>query len=146
MSELSTKVFSLFHGKNEELIPVLQKVQEELGFLSEESMREIAGFVKVPLSRVYGVATFYSQFRLKPKGKTHITVCRGTACHVRGSGKILESFENKLGIINGEVTSDMMYSLETIACIGACGIAPCITVNDKVHAKMTPISGKQILP
>ena len=131
-------VFSLFHGKNEELIPVLQKVQEEIGFLSEESMREIAGFTKVPLSRVYGVATFYAQFRFKPKGENHVMLCRGTACHVKGASRILYEIEKHLKIKEGETSSDQKYSLESVACIGACSLAPCVMVNNKVEANLSP--------
>ena len=145
MNKQPDKLFAPFAGKPEELIPVLQAVQGEYGYLSDESMEEIARFTGVPASRVYGVATFYSQFRFTPVGENHICVCRGTACHVRGSGKILESIEGLLGISNGEVTDDLKYSIDTLACIGACGIAPCVVVNDKVNAKMTPNNVKEIL-
>ena len=145
MNKQPDKLFAPFAGKPEELIPVLQAVQGEYGYLSDESMEEIARFTGVPASRVYGVATFYSQFRFTPVGENHICVCRGTACHVRGSGKILESIEGLLGISNGEVTDDLKYSIDTLACIGACGIAPCVVVNDKVNAKMTPNKVREIL-
>ena len=145
MNKQPDKLFAPFAGKPEELIPVLQAVQVEYGYLSDESMEEIARFTGVPASRVYGVATFYSQFRFTPVGENHICVCRGTACHVRGSGKILESIEGLLGISNGEVTDDLKYSIDTLACIGACGIAPCVVVNDKVNAKMTPNKVREIL-
>lgn len=144
MNKELVEVFSLFDGKEEELIPMLQKVQDIVGFLSEEMMLEIAKFTKVPESKVFGVASFYSQFRFNPVGKTNITVCRGTACHVRGSGRILDNIEKTLGISEGEVTDDMKYSIETVACIGACGIAPCIMINKKVHAKMTPKKSNEI--
>lgn len=138
MSDLLTRIFSLFQGKNEELIPLLQKVQEEEGFLSEESMREIARFTKVPLSRVYGVATFYAQFRFKPKGRNHVMLCRGTACHVKGAGRIMEEIERHLNIREGETSDDQRYSLESVACIGACSLAPCVMVNNKVEANLSP--------
>jgi len=138
-------IFSSFSGRVDELIPVLQAVQNEYGYLSEESMVAIARFTRVPESKVYGVATFYAQFRFTPIGKTHISVCRGTACHVRGSSKILENIENALGIQSGDVTEDLKYSLETLACIGACGIAPCVMVNNKVNAKMTPQKVRDII-
>lgn len=138
-------IFSSFSGRADELIPVLQAVQNEYGYLSEESMVEIARFTKVPKSKVYGVATFYAQFRFTQIGKTHISVCRGTACHVRGSGRILENIENSLGIKSGEVTGDLKYSVETLACIGACGIAPCVMVNKKVNAKMSPQKVRDII-
>ncbi len=145
MNKQLDEIFAPFAGKPEELIPVLQAVQGEYGYLSDETMGEIARFTGVPGSRVYGVATFYSQFRFTPVGETHICVCRGTACHVRGSGKILENIEGLLGIKNGEVTDDLKYSIDTLACIGACGIAPCVIVNDKVNAKMTPNKVREIL-
>jgi NADH-quinone oxidoreductase subunit E len=131
-------VFSSFEGKQDELIPVLQKVQEELGYLPEEALRGIARFTGAPESAVYAVATFYAQFRFTPIGKTHIMVCRGTACHVRGATRILEALENQLGIKEGETTEDLAYSLETVACIGACGLSPCLMANKKVAAKLTP--------
>ena len=131
-------VFGSFEGKEDELIPILQKVQEELGYLPEEAMLEVAKFTRVPESRVYAVATFYAQFRFTPIGKTHVMVCRGTACHVRGAPRILEAVEKHLGIKEGQTTPDREYSLETVACIGACGLSPCVTINKQVEAKMTP--------
>lgn len=138
MSKSLGNIFSLFHGKKEELIPLLQKVQEEFGFLSEESMREIARFARVPLSRVYGVATFYAQFRFKPKGENHVMLCRGTACHVKGAARILDEIEKHLMIKEGETSDDKKYSLESVACIGACSLAPCVMVNNKVEANLSP--------
>lgn len=138
MSDKLKDIFSSFHGRKEELIPLLQKVQEEHGFLSEESMREIARFAKVPLSRVYGVATFYAQFRFKPKGENHVMLCRGTACHVKGAARILDEIEKHLKIKEGETSEDKLYSLESVACIGACSLAPCVMVNNKVEANLSP--------
>lgn len=132
------EVFSSYQGKEDELIPILQDVQERFGYLSEEAMMEVARFTRVPESRVYAVATFYAQFRFTPIGRRHVTVCRGTACHVRGAPGILEAIEKQLGIKEGETTEDLEYSLETVACIGACGLSPCIMTNKKVEAKMTP--------
>lgn len=131
-------VYSSFEGKREELIPILQRIQKEYGHLSEEHMYEIAIFTGVPESRVYAVASFYAQFRFTPIGKYHIVVCRGTSCYVRGATRILEEIEKHLGIKEGGITPDMEYSLETVACIGACGLSPCIMINKKVKAKMTP--------
>jgi len=131
-------VLTSFEGKRDELIPILQRVQEELGYLPENAMFEIARFARVPESAVYAVATFYAQFRFAPIGKNHIMVCRGTACHVRGAPRILEKLQKQLGIEEGETTEDREYSLETVACIGACGLSPCITINKQVEAKMTP--------
>jgi len=132
------EVFSSFQGQRDELIPILQRVQEKAGYLPENALYEIARFARVPESAVYAVATFYAQFRFTPIGKTHVMVCRGTACHVRGATRILEAIENQLGIKEGETTEDLEYSLETVACIGACGLSPCIMANKKVEAKLTP--------
>ena len=131
-------VLSSFEGKQEELIPILQRVQEEFGYLPQNAMFDIARFARVPESAVYAVATFYAQFRFTPIGKTHIMVCRGTACHVRGATRILEALENQLGIKEGETTEDLEYTLDSVACIGACGLSPCIMANKKVEAKLTP--------
>ena len=127
-----------FKGEENELIPILQQVQGEIGFLPEEAMVDIAEFIGVPKSRVYAVATFYAQFRFTPIGRKHIMMCRGTSCHVRGAPRIREEVEKQLGIREGETTPDLEYSLETVACIGCCGLSPCIMVNNKVYAKMTP--------
>ncbi|MBU0489910.1 MAG: NADH-quinone oxidoreductase subunit NuoE [Bacteroidetes bacterium] len=138
MQECLDKVFKNYKGNVEELIPLLQNVQEESGFLSDCAMSEIAKFLRVPKSKVYGVATFYAQFRFKPKGRNHIMLCRGTACHVKGAPRILEEIEKNLEIKEGETSADLEYSIESVACIGACSLAPCITVNEKVHADLTP--------
>ncbi|OFX56792.1 MAG: NADH dehydrogenase [Bacteroidetes bacterium GWA2_30_7] len=138
MSEQYNNIFNKFKGNSDELIPLLQNVQEEFGYLSEESMATIAKFLKIPKSKVYGVATFYAQFRFKPKGKNHIMLCRGTACHVKGAPRILEEVENNIGIKEGETSADLEFSIESVACIGACSLAPCITINEKVHTNLTP--------
>lgn len=131
-------IFSRFEGRKDELIPLLQSVQEKNGYLSPEIIKAIARFTNVAVSQVYGVATFYAQFRFKPRGETHIMVCRGTACHVKGAPRILEEIENQLGVKEGETSSDLKYSIESVACIGACSLAPCIMVNGKVEANLTP--------
>jgi NADH-quinone oxidoreductase subunit E len=138
MEETLATIFSEFQGKREEIIPILQKVQGELSYIPENSMREIARFTRVPESDVYGVATFYAQFRFTPRGKIHCMVCRGTACHVNGAQRILEEIETALGIKEGETTENLEYSLETVACIGACSLAPTLMVNNKVEAKLNP--------
>lgn len=138
MEETLATIFSEFQGKREEIIPILQKVQGELSYIPENSMREIARFTSVPESDVYGVATFYAQFRFTPRGKIHCMVCRGTACHVNGAQRILEEIETALGIKEGETTENLEYSLETVACIGACSLAPTLMVNNKVEAKLNP--------
>ena len=129
-------IFSEFQGKQEEIIPILQKVQDNYGYLPENSMREIAQFANISESQVYGVATFYSQFRFVPRGEKHGMVCQGTACHVNGAPKILEEIETALGIKEGQTTDDLEYSLETVACIGACSLAPAVMINGKVEARL----------
>ncbi len=138
MEERLDSILSPFLGKPEELIPMLQAVQADLGFLPEDAMLRIARAAGVPESRVYAVATFYAQFRFTPIGRNHVMACRGTACHVRGAPRILDEIELQLDIKEGETTEDLEYSLETVACIGACGLSPCIMVNNKVEAKLTP--------
>ena len=138
MSERLINILRCFKGIKAELIPILQRVQAEFGFLPEYTLKRIAKFCGVPESRVYGVVTFYAQFRFKPIGKKHIVVCRGTACHVRGANRILDELEKQLKIKEGQTSANLEYSLESVACIGACGLSPCIMINKKVYAKMTP--------
>jgi NADH-quinone oxidoreductase subunit E len=137
MEESLNSILSSYEAKRSELIPILQQVQEEFGYLPEQAMFKIAQFAGVPESNVYGVATFYAQFRFTPIGRRHITVCRGTACHVRGAPRILEEIEKQLGISEGQTTEDMEYSLETVACIGACGLAPNIVINKQTYGHLT---------
>jgi NADH-quinone oxidoreductase subunit E len=127
-----------YEGSPRELIPILQRVQEKYGYLPEQQMLEIARFTGVSESKVYGVASFYAQFRFTPVGETQITVCRGTACHVRGAQQILDELSRKLGVEEGETTPDLKYTLETAACLGCCALAPCIVVNKSVHGRLTP--------
>ncbi len=119
------------------LIPVLHEAQEIYGYLPIEVQTMIADGLGVPLSEVYGIVTFYTQFKLEPKGQYHIAICLGTACYVKGSGDILDEFKNKLGIDVGQCTPDAKYSLEATRCIGACGLAPVLTVNDEVYGRLT---------
>jgi NADH-quinone oxidoreductase subunit E len=119
------------------LIPLLQDVQSTYNYLPEPALRDIAEFLDIPLSRVFGVATFYNQFRLTPIGKNVIRVCRGTACHVKNSSNLLFAVETALGIKAGETTRDKNFTLETVACIGACSIAPLITVNDEFYGRLS---------
>lgn len=145
MQQRLDAILSCYEGRSHELIPILQAVQEEFGYLHEDAMLGIARFTRVPESGVYAVATFYAQFRFTPIGRTHITVCRGTACHVRGAPRILEEVEKQLGITEGGTTPDLEYSLDTVACIGACGLSPCITINRRVEAKLTPKKVTELL-
>ena len=138
MAKSTKEIFSSFKGTNDDLIPLLQHIQEEFGYLSEESMKEVGDYLRVPLSKVWATATFYTQFRFKPIGDKHVMVCRGTACHVKGAPRIMEELETQLKIGEGETSSDGEYSLESVACIGACGLAPCITINEEVKGRLTP--------
>ena len=119
------------------LIPILQEIQEEQGFLSREAVVEVGKHLRLPTSKIYGVATFYNQFRFNPQGSFHIQVCRGTACHVKGSAAVLDALKRELKIDSGETTRDGMFSLEVVACIGACGLAPVINVDGNFHANLT---------
>lgn len=121
----------------DKLIPILQETQDAEGYLSQEAMHKISKHIGIPPSKVYGVATFYNQFRFTPVGKYPIVICRGTACHVKGSKTVLEELEHELGIKAGETTKDGLFSLEVVACIGACGLAPVINVNGEFHAQMS---------
>jgi len=131
------EVFSHYQGERQELIPILQETQARFRYLPAAAMREISRFLRLPESTVYGVSTFYAQFKLKPLGRCIIRVCRGTACHVRGSGKVLAEIEKQLGIKAGETTADMEYTLETVACIGACALAPTMMIDNETYGKMT---------
>lgn len=120
------------------LMPILQKAQEIYGYLPIEVQTKIADILQIPLEKVYGVSTFYSQFSLYPKGKYKISVCLGTACYVKGSGSVYAKLQELLGIEGGQCTADGKFSLDACRCIGACGLAPVMTVNDDVYGRLTP--------
>ena len=119
------------------LIPVLQDVQEAFGYLSEEAVEELARLTGISANEIYGVATFYTQFRFSPPGRHRIQSCQGTACHVRGGRKILDELEKRLGITAGQSTGDGQFDLERVACLGCCALAPVVAVDGKVHAQVT---------
>ncbi|HCO97090.1 MAG TPA: NADH-quinone oxidoreductase subunit NuoE [Phycisphaerales bacterium] len=119
------------------LIPVLQDIQEDFGYLSEEAIERLAGLMEISANEIYGVATFYTQFRFTPPGRHRIQSCQGTACHVRGGRKILDELEHRLGITAGQTTADGKFDLERLACLGCCALAPVVAVDGKVHARMT---------
>ena len=119
------------------LMPILQKAQDIYGYLPEEVQRHIALALDIPFSEVFGVVTFYAQFLLNPKGTNPVAVCLGTACYVKGSGIIMDKLEQLLGIPNGGITEDLKFSLDATRCIGACGLAPVLTVNDEVYGRLT---------
>ena len=123
-------------AKRDKLIPILQDVQAADGYISKPAALKVAKHLNIPASKVYGVATFYNQFRFKPVGKYHVMICRGTACHVKGSAAVLKMCEEVLGIKAGDTTRDGLFSIEVVACIGACGLAPVISINGEFHAKV----------
>ena len=145
LDELMEKIKSTYPSEREFLIPILQEVQQNLGYLSNESIYKIAEYLKLPESKIYGVATFYNQFKLNPPGKFQIQICRGTACHVKGSNNILETLKRVLAIDTGQTTKDGLFSLETVACLGACSIAPVMTVNGKFYGRLDSKKAEKII-
>ena len=138
-------IFSNYEGKRENVISILQKVQEEYTYLPDELMAEIAKYTRVPPSDIYGVATFYAQFRFTPTGENIITVCRGTACHVRGAPRIFDEITDQLGLDGEGTTVDQKYTVETVACVGCCALAPVMTINEEVHGDMTKQKVKKLI-
>ncbi len=145
MQEELQKILAPFKGEKKDVIPMLQAVQSEYGYLPEEAFAEIGRHSGVPESKVYGTATFYSQFYFSPRGDHEIKVCLGTACHVKGAGQIMDSFERELGICCGETTSDYKYSLERVNCVGSCALAPVVMVGDDVYGRLEPKKVKEVL-
>lgn len=139
------EILSRYGREEGDLIPILQEAQEAFGYLSQEVMKKIAKYLRLADSTVFGVSTFYSQFKFIPTGRKLVKVCRGTACHVRGGARILREVENRLGIRPGETSSDLSYSLESIACFGSCALGPVIVVNQDVYGRMTTAKVEQIL-
>lgn len=139
------EIITKFKNENGPLIPVLQHAQEVYGYLPADVLKHISKGLRIPLARIYGVVTFYAQFRLTPSGRNVINVCLGTACHVRGGAKVVETIEKELKIKDGETTEDRRFTLEVVACIGACGLAPVISINNEVHGRLVPASIKGIL-
>ena len=139
------KVFAEYQGKKGALIPVLQKAQEIYGYLPAEVLREVSRNLQIPVSKIFGVVTFYAQFHLHPRGRNIVRVCLGTACHVCGGAKISEAVTKAIGIIDGETTEDLRYTFESVACLGACGLAPVMMVNDETHGRLTPDMVKGLL-
>jgi NADH-quinone oxidoreductase subunit E len=138
VQELKVKSFVTKYNKEKKaLISILQNIQEEYNYLPQEALRIVSETLNIPLINIIGVATFYRAFSLEPRGKHLVTVCMGTACHVRGGPKILEEFERKLNIQAGETTKDKQFSLETVACLGCCAIGPVVVIDGDYHAQTT---------
>jgi len=132
-------------ARRDSLIPILQEVQEACGFLPEEAIVKIGRHLDLPASKIYGVATFYNQFRFQPPGRHQVMVCRGTACHVKGSASVLEAICHDLKIRPGQTTRDGLFSIDVVACIGACGLAPVISIDGEFFAGVTPDAVPAIL-
>jgi len=126
------------------LIPVLQQAQEMYGFLPREVLREVAEQRDTPFSEVYGVATFYSQFYLEPRGRTIVRICHGTACHVAGAPEVTSAIVDELGVAVGETAEDLSFTVEAVACVGCCGLAPVVVAGDQVHGQMTPLAARKL--
>ncbi|MBE6569469.1 MAG: NAD(P)H-dependent oxidoreductase subunit E [Ruminococcaceae bacterium] len=139
------ELIAAYKGKDGALMPVLQKAQDIYGYLPEEVQRDIALGLEIPFTEVFGVVTFYAQFLLNPKGEFPVAVCLGTACYVKGSGILMEKLEGLLGIKGGEITEDLKFSLEATRCIGACGLAPVLTIGEDVYGRLEPSQLEGIL-
>jgi len=144
VSENNMTVLEILESMGEvtpgDLIPILQKVQDQYGFLPQDVLTDVSKHTSIPISRIYGVATFYEQFYLEPRGKHIIKCCRGTACYVRGGLTLIDSIKNELGVEEGETTEDFQFTFETVACLGTCALAPVMMVDDTYYGKMD--SGK----
>jgi len=127
------------------VIGLLQDINEEYGYLPEETLRQVSNEIEVPLSTLYSLATFYASFRLEPMGKHHIRSCVGTACHVKGAPFVVETIERELGIKAGETTDDGLFTFETVNCLGACALAPLVVIDDEYHGKMDQSKIKKLL-
>jgi NADH-quinone oxidoreductase subunit E len=135
MDEQVMEILSRYQRDPGSVIAILQDVQEQFSYLPPPALQLISHELAVPLSRVLSLATFYRAFSLKPRGKHRVTVCLGTACHVRGGPKVLEEFERKLGVKSGETTADNEFTLQTVACLGCCAIGPVVVMDDEYHAQ-----------
>jgi NADH-quinone oxidoreductase subunit E len=145
LKQQTAEILASCNKERKALIPILQGIQAKFGYLPKVAMLKVAEFLSIPESTVYGVATFYNQFRFNPPGKHPIKVCLGTACHVKGGKIILESWERELGIKVGETTPDREFSLERVACVGCCAMAPVTVLKEKVEGKVTPTRVKGII-
>lgn len=145
MHDQLAEIFKEYKGEKGPVIPVLQKVQEKLGYLSEEAISEIAKFLRMSETEIFGVASFYAQFRFTRSGEHSVKVCLGTACHVRGGERILDGVKRQLGIKPAETTADYKFSLERVACFGSCALAPVMVVDKNVYGRLTTAKVKGIL-
>ncbi len=142
---LTDKILAGYEPQRANLIPIMQDVQGEYKYLPREALEKIADYLEISISKIYGVATFYENFSLEAKGKYVLRCCDGTACHVRKSTEILKTIREELGLTKKNTTDDMMFTLETVSCLGACGLAPVMVVNDQVYPAMTVDKVKELL-
>lgn len=140
-----TEIRAEFEGKPRDLIPMLQRTQKKLGYLPENALLEISKHTGLPPASVFGVVTFYTQFRLQPIGKYTIKVCRGTACHVSGSSQLLDDLQTYLRIKPGETTDDKLFTLETVACFGSCALAPVLVIGESVYGLVNPAKARKLI-
>ncbi|HEX29520.1 TPA: NADH-quinone oxidoreductase subunit NuoE [Candidatus Poribacteria bacterium] len=139
------EVFQRYEGEEGALIPILQDIQDIFGYLPQEALYQVSDRLNIPMSRIYGVLTFYSQFYLEPRGRNTIKVCLGTACHVKGAPRILRKLKEILGIKEGETTDDLKFTLETVRCLGTCFLAPVMMINQNYYGKLTPQRVERII-
>jgi NADH-quinone oxidoreductase subunit E len=144
-AEQSVAVLGIARERRKDLVPLLQKLQEAEGYLSPESIKHISRKLKVSENEIYGVATFYTQFRFRPPGKYNIKVCLGTACHVGGGQNFMEVMNTEKKLCHGETTPDGKFSLERVACLGCCALAPVVVVNNEVHGRMNRVTFMKLL-
>ena len=148
VEEIREKVLEIiapWRGRKGGMIPILQGLQEAMGYVAEPAIKIVSDELKIPMSEIYSVATFYAQFHLTPRGRNIIRVCRGTACHVRGSLKILDAIKEQTGCPENGTTEDLKFSLEPVACVGACGLAPVLVVGDQTFGRASPDGVSAIL-
>jgi NADH-quinone oxidoreductase subunit E len=145
MEEQLQAIIDKFHAERGTLIGVLQDIQEAYGYLPEERLQDVSEALDVPLSRLFSLVTFYTTFRLEPIGKHHVCACVGTACHVRGAPSVVETFERELQVEAGKTTADGEFTLDTVNCVGACALAPLITIDGEHHGKMTQKKVQKLL-
>jgi len=140
-----TPIIEKYRGKEGIAIPLLADVQREVGYVAEEAVEYVGAELGIPAAELFGVATFYAMFRFQPEGKHVVRLCRGTACHVQGSGLIADQLERSLGIKDGETTPDLMFTLQCVACLGCCSLAPVMMVDDDVFGRLTPEKAADVL-
>ena len=145
MEEKVKEIIQHYQGDKSYLVPILQDVQKEFNYLPKDALCAVSIHLNVPASRVYEVVTFYKAFSLKPKGRYQLSLCMGTACHVRGAGRVLDAIEDLAGIKPGETDLDLKFSLQTVNCLGCCALGPVIEVGGKTHGKMVPSKAADVL-